>query len=357
MSPPFLTTLHLELFRRKYLQMVDPLELPYPPGSLIRPAGVQHWLCENLFSRRRLTSLPPARYIFRVMKVLLDILVKAMENPERDEIIDEFMDRFTEVLGEARLDEMSQAQEKCPVTYTVPLIEDDPRTLTILEAPFLLSSGGDSGNRTWAAALHLATYLFLDGKFFVEGKRVLELGSGLGFLSIFCGKHLAAKQVLMTDGSDAVVDLARTNAALNGVDDLVEALVLKWGISRVDKSLHSCLMKAGNWVDVVLGADILYDPDDFPALIATMRDLFKVCPELQVLMSSAIRKQSTLDSFLEACSAEKFRVERMDIPAIPEGDQLGFFYSTFEPIHIYLILSPAFSEEEEVIEKSDCRVA
>lgn len=177
------------------------------------------------------------------------------------------MDLFTEVIAEVKLDEMSEVQQKCPVTYTVPLIEDVPRTVTISEAPFLLSSGGDSGNRTWAAALHLATYLFLDGKSFVEGKSVLELGSGLGFLSIFCGKHLGARHVLMTDGSEAVIDLARTNITLNRVDYLVGTAVLEWGSSGIEKTLDFTPVKIGNWFDVVLGADIVSDHQPLTAPI------------------------------------------------------------------------------------------
>ncbi|KAI4173737.1 MAG: hypothetical protein LQ343_002740 [Gyalolechia ehrenbergii] len=234
------------------------------------------------------------------MKGLFRILEKAIEDPDKDEIIDEFMARFTDVLGKAEQDDIFPVLEKCPVTYTVPVIEESPRTITMFEAPFLLSCGGDSGNRTWAAALHLATYLFTDGRHFVEGKSVLELGAGLGFLSILCGTHLGARHVLVTDGSEAVIDLAQGNVELNGVDGLVETSVLKWGDSRIDEVL---VEESGMiWFDLVLGADILYDPRDFPALITTMHDLFDLNSELQILMSSAIRTQSTLDSFLEACS-------------------------------------------------------
>lgn len=148
-------------------------------------------------------------------------------------------------------------QEKCPVTYTAPVGEVDAPTVTILEAPFLLSCGGDSGNRTWAAALHLATYLFTDGRHYVENKSVLELGAGLGFLSILCGKHLGAKHVLITDGSEAVMDLAQGNVVLNGVEGVVETSVLKWGTSCIDDVLQD---ESGlTSYDLILGADIVSD--------------------------------------------------------------------------------------------------
>ncbi|KAL8706694.1 MAG: hypothetical protein Q9225_007925, partial [Loekoesia sp. 1 TL-2023] len=257
MSPPLVTNwdrLHFELFRRKYLQMIDPLEIAFPYGELIKPLPVQDWLVRNMFDKRRLENLPTARYTFRIMKKLLSILEDAMEDPEEDEILNDLTDCFTDFLVRARQDEMESAQEKCPVTYTAPVGEVDAPTVTILEAPFLLSCGGDSGNRTWAAALHLATYLFTDGRYLVENKSILELGAGLGFLSILCGKHLGAKHVLMTDGSEAVMDLAQGNVELNGVEGVVETSVLEWGAPCIDDVLQD---ESGlTSYDLVLGADI-----------------------------------------------------------------------------------------------------
>ena len=165
------------------------------------------------------------------------------------------MELFVHVLQQADLDEIQLAQEKCPVIYTAPLMGENAPTVTMREAPYLLTCGGDSGNRTWAAALHLATYLFTGGRHYVENRSVLELGSGLGFLSILCGKHLGAKRVLMTDGSEAVINLARDNVGLNGVGGAVDASVLEWGDTCIDDVLcgESGLIE----YDVVLGADIV----------------------------------------------------------------------------------------------------
>ncbi|KAL8922691.1 MAG: hypothetical protein Q9208_005004 [Pyrenodesmia sp. 3 TL-2023] len=292
--------LRLEMFRRRYLQMEDPHEITFPPKELIKLPAAQRWMVETMFDRRSIKYLPTARYAFRVMKKLLSILEEAMEDPDEDEISDDLTACFTEVLAKADQDEMASIQEHCPVTYTAPVLGKEAATVTIIEAPFLLACGGQTGNRTWAAALYLGTFLFNNGKHLIENQTIMELGSGLGFVSILCGKHLDAKHVLMTDGSAAVMALAQDNVALNGVHEVVESDVLLWGTAGVD-DIFKCGRQAMH-VDLVLGADILYEPEDFPALMSTMKDLFTRFPHLQILISNVIRSESTLESFLDACS-------------------------------------------------------
>ncbi|KAL9601784.1 MAG: hypothetical protein Q9219_002274 [cf. Caloplaca sp. 3 TL-2023] len=319
---PVITTqgqLVMELFRRKYLQMVDPSEIEVPSGELIKPPHVQAWLCNEVFGIQPQGLLPTARYTFRILKSLIHTLEEAMVNPEEDEISDELMNRFDEVLGKSSQDEISAAQEKCAVTYVAPALEIYCPSVTIMEAPYLLSCGGDSGNRTWAAALFLGTYLFGPGRHWVQSKSVLELGAGLGFLSILCGKHLGAQHVLMTDGSSAVMESARENIELNGVEHVVETSVLKWGTDYINHLLRDGLgLKS---YDLVLGADILYDPRDFGALMLTLQQLFSRYPKLKVLISSAIRTESTLEKFLYHCGRTYDHIKKADFIQLVSEEQ------------------------------------
>ncbi|KAI4271389.1 MAG: hypothetical protein LQ337_006047 [Flavoplaca oasis] len=239
------------------------------------------------------------------------------------------------MLARKSMNDIDSVQEKRPVTYTAPVLDVDPPTVTILEAPNLLASNGDTGNRTWDAALFLATYLFADGRRFIQDKSILELGAGLGFVSVFCGKHLGARHVLLTDASEAILNTAKQNAELNGVDNIVQTSVLEWGTRDFDLVSQS----EGEAVsyDLILGSDMLYEPRDFPALMSTSQDLFARYPKIQMLISSAVRREETLQSFLDACEENSFHVGRVLMDPPPEKDQLGFFHSTFYEIHIYLI--------------------
>ncbi|KAL8713185.1 MAG: hypothetical protein Q9220_002706 [cf. Caloplaca sp. 1 TL-2023] len=349
--------------------MEEVTDIDFPTGKILKPIAVQTWLYNRMFSKACVPSLPTARYTFRVLKKLVNILEATMEDPEEDvsgvrisskidseksllrarmsadvdgfssqEISDDLTACLSSLLTQQMRDEMSSAQELRPVTYTAPARDENAPMVTMSEAPSLLSSNGDSGFRTWAAALFLATYLYGDGRCLVENKNIIELGAGLGFLSILCAKHLGAKHVLTTDGSEPVVDMAKENITMNGVNGVVDTAVLKWGSPIPDNLLH--VEEDFTPYDLVLGADMVYEPRDFPALMSTLQELFSRFPNLQVLISSAVRREATLDSFLGACRHSGFEVELLNVNPVPENEQLGFFHSTFEPIHIYFITKP-----------------
>ncbi|KAL8796442.1 MAG: hypothetical protein Q9182_007375 [Xanthomendoza sp. 2 TL-2023] len=302
---------------------------------LLKLPATQTWIYDNLFDSQNTRSLSYSPYAFRILKRLITALEAAIEDPEEDEISDSLMNCFAELLTQKRRDEIDCIQEKRPVTYTIPIIEENTPTVTILEAPNLLSSKGDTGNRTWDAALFLATFLSSTGRHFVQDKSVLELGAGLGFLSILCGKHLGAKHVLVTDASEGVMEMAWQNAELNNVEDIIKTAVLEWGTPEVEDVLRGARDSVS--FDLILGSDMLYEPRDFPALISTLQALFSRYPKTQFLISSVIRREETIESFLLACKENCFYVERVHIDPLPEQEQRGFFYSTFYEIHIYRV--------------------
>ena len=154
------------------------------------------------------------------------------------------------------------AQQKSYVTYTAPAHSPHAAQVTLLEAPSLLASSGTTGFRTWEAALFLGAYLSSpNGNHFVTGKRVLELGAGTGFLSIFVAKHLGAHSVLATDGSQEVISDLKSNILLNELEggELIQTAILQWGHTLIGgvvdcrEDQRSC--------DLVLGADVVSDFD------------------------------------------------------------------------------------------------
>jgi protein-lysine N-methyltransferase EEF2KMT len=188
------------------------------------------------------------------------------------EVSNELLSHLSLLLASPLLPEVASAQQKSYVTYTLPedpkslrqqgepLPAQDELTLTLLESRSVISASATTGLRTWEAALHLGTYLSLsdEGRDFIRGKRVLELGSGTGFLSILCAKHLGSMQVLATDGDPNVVEMLETNFFLNGLDgdrEHVEASVLKWGWALMGGVLET-RGEIRTW-DVALGADVV----------------------------------------------------------------------------------------------------
>jgi predicted nicotinamide N-methyase len=96
----------------------------------------------------------------------------------------------------------------------------------------------------WPSGAALARFL---GDQDLAGKRVLELGAGLGLPSLAAA--LRGADVLATDWAEEAVTLLRENAARNGIALRAE---------RVRWDEPGLLLEEAPW-DLVLGADLLYE--------------------------------------------------------------------------------------------------
>jgi hypothetical protein len=74
----------LRIFRRQYLQCLEPDFLAWPDALLLKESDVQRWLYEQLFDTVRTSRLPPERYQFRVLKSLVARIERAIRDPEED---------------------------------------------------------------------------------------------------------------------------------------------------------------------------------------------------------------------------------------------------------------------------------
>jgi predicted nicotinamide N-methyase len=95
----------------------------------------------------------------------------------------------------------------------------------------------------------------------LEGLRVLELGCGLGLPSLAAAARGAS--VVATDWADEALELLRRNAARNGLE--LETVLVRW-------SEPEPLVAGAPW-DLVLGADLLYEPRNVDALLELLARL------------------------------------------------------------------------------------
>jgi predicted nicotinamide N-methyase len=95
----------------------------------------------------------------------------------------------------------------------------------------------------------------------VAGKRVLELGCGLGLPSLAAA--LGGADVLATDWAEDAIELLRENAQRNGAELRVE---------QVSWSAPESLLRDAPW-DLVLGADLLYEERNVEQLAALLPQL------------------------------------------------------------------------------------
>lgn len=195
--------------------------------------------------------------------------------------MDDLISTWSSLVSQPKPSAIQQAQELALIKYTAPaqipgtpsLHGTDDRTVITRESRGLILSSGTTGFRTWEAALHLASFLAtVPGEALVRGKRVIELGAGTGFVSLFCARYLGVRSIVATDREVALVDNMRECVLHNQDDNRIPfyASVWEWGTplelpidypsalsgTEREKSLTEKGNK-GDKFDVALGADLV----------------------------------------------------------------------------------------------------
>ncbi|CAH8357145.1 unnamed protein product [Eruca vesicaria subsp. sativa] len=139
---------------------------------------------------------------------------------------------------------------------------------------------GDTGCSIWPSSLFLSEFVLSYPELFTD-KSCFEVGSGVGLVGI-CLAHVKAKKVILTDGdlltlSNMKLNLERNH--LNYDDELlkqpgeaentrVKCIHLPWETAS-DSEVSEYRP------DIVLGADVIYDPSCFPHLLRVLVALLR----------------------------------------------------------------------------------
>ncbi|NXQ67669.1 EF2KT methyltransferase, partial [Quiscalus mexicanus] len=204
-----------------------------------------------------------------------------------------------------------------------------------------LISGGTTGLLTWEAALHLAQWALQNPSLF-RGRTILELGSGIGFTGIAICKSCQPRTFIFSDCHPRVLQQLGENLQLNGLTpepevtwstqtesqgqegegqscQTPEVMVaeLDWG-SVTEKQLLA--LRA----DVVIAADVVYDPEIILALIGMLQKLStsradRKAPE--VFIASTIRNPDTYQLFQAELDKAGIRWQ-----VIPAHSSCNFLY-------------------------------
>jgi predicted nicotinamide N-methyase len=129
-------------------------------------------------------------------------------------------------------------------------------SLSVVELP-----GAGIGSISWAGGEALARYL-LAHPAHVTGRRVLELGCGIGVAGL-AARGAGAARVILTDRA-SLLELARSNVASNlpALGGGVDVTELDWASPA-----------AAPECDVLLGADVVYTSEGAELLAATLNAL------------------------------------------------------------------------------------
>ena len=129
----------------------------------------------------------------------------------------------------------------------------------------------------WASAVGLAERLAAEPDL-VRGKRVLEVGAGVGLPGIVA--HSLDARVTQTDHQEAALNLSRLNARQNQVSGIA-AFLADWRAWQHTERY-----------DVVLGADVLYERGLHAALVEVFTR--SLAPGGLLLLADPLRPQATV---------------------------------------------------------------
>jgi predicted nicotinamide N-methyase len=220
--------------------LVDPFTDLAMAMLVLNPA--QQLTKNNGFSPRRSIKSKPYRISGGVIG---DIAVA--EKPTASEQLREWL---LEKYGD-RVEVVASAAGKTQVIE----LPDISREITIKQSNATLSE--ECGGQIWNSGRVLANVL---SSWDLQGKTVLELGSGTGIGALSAASYGAAS-VTATDCVDATLQLIEANADLNQLD--VEVQRLCWGDAHDINALRTDY-------DIILAADVTYLGSNIAALLETV---------------------------------------------------------------------------------------
>eukprot|EP00474_Spongospora_subterranea_P006026 CRZ06484.1 hypothetical protein [Spongospora subterranea] len=170
----------------------------------------------------------------------------------------------------------------------------------------------------WTVGTMLTKYFVEHQANILPGKRVLELGSGLGQLSVIFRKLGA--DVTSSEHPESFENLQRCLR-----DSDIEAVPLLWGVQSHCENLPP--------FDIIIGSEIIYDEQYHQDLVDTLIYLFKRNPKAIYYNAFADRPFSCM--FFATASDAGFNIEEI----VCDYDRLGL-----EPervaIHRLTLISP-----------------
>ncbi|KAJ3830332.1 putative methyltransferase-domain-containing protein [Lentinula raphanica] len=318
-----------------YAFLAQPRSIELPSG--ISFAEINRCLVEHIVLNPHFQLYPPSRQYQRAFwKTMIGRLEEllARQEAEDEEIDPRILDYYLSILpssgplrgqicdrglplGETPAKSFVTRFWEYGPTHNQERSHEDVVDLTRYQTATLEESrttieGGTTGLRTWLASHVLARYL-IQNPSVVEGKRVLELGSGIGYLGIIVAslQRLAFKDsssLWLTDVNDSVLSQCRQSIQLpcniSSTHKSVEFRTLDWeDVSRPNVGILKTLLRDEIKPDIILGADIVFDPALVPPLVALIRLALQLGSESNTqglaLIALTIRNPETFQYFLD----------------------------------------------------------
>ena len=161
--------------------------------------------------------------------------------------------------------------------------------------------GGIVAFALWPGALHITRQLLFTNHNFFEGKRVIELGCGVGLPGICIGKFSKPSEIVLTDRASSRKTV-EASIGLNDVSTICRFESFDWGNERDLKSFSS------QYFDYVIGSEIVYAEEQAPLVNALMAVTESAPDTTRVILSYTNRSGSDAEYF-ESEIMKKFKID------------------------------------------------
>eukprot|EP00980_Cylindrotheca_fusiformis_P009369 scaffold2047_cov129-Cylindrotheca_fusiformis.AAC.48 len=270
-----------------------------------RPGGIQEQdRFANLISSCKEDFPPSPRY----QKALISRYVGQIEQDGSSVA----SDALAEVVFQATLtkdDIFPNPEESSYLSFCIPpasltkSCSDKKRFLRIRQFPY----HNDVSLRLWEAGACLAEY-FLENKYRVSRKKVVELGAGVGLTGLVLGGCCGVAGIHVTDYTDEALLNLEHNITVNkewlsasGRKCSVTQGYLEW--SDFIKKVNDAKCSPTNTfteADVLIAADVIYDVSVIDYLVAIIQNFLSVDrQEKEVILGVTQRNLATFNTFLE----------------------------------------------------------
>ncbi len=163
-------------------------------------------------------------------------------------------------VAEALIEELAAAKKEEILTIEL----ESLGSLQLCTAKDVCDWTMSDGRFIWHGA-HACLQLIRDGRLDVRDKHILELGCGLGLVGMACAKA-GASAVTLTDYDKQLLSACSKSIALNSLPK-VSTLMLDWENVSSNGPLPQVT------VDLILGADIIYDAEHARSVLGSIRRL------------------------------------------------------------------------------------
>ena len=147
----------------------------------------------------------------------------------------------------------------------------------------------------WPSAIAMSQYL-IENKVLLQGKSIIEIGSGLGLPSIVASEF--ASDIVCTDYIQESLDFAKTNYLLNhSNDDKIKFEILDWRNSESTNQKY----------DMVIASDVAYERKAFDDL---EKCIHRLSHENTIVLLSEPNRHMAVDFLASLKNQQKIKHEK-----------------------------------------------